>query len=153
MAIGVRGCVVLGILLSATALVPAVADDAYVAWTVVDGGIPAPLGDRPGDAQRGRDLVVDRNRGNCLACHRVPIEGEAFQGDIGPPLEGVGARLTAAQIRLRVVDERKVNPNTIMPGYYRDPGAFNRVAKAFRGKTFFTAQEVEDVVAYISTLR
>ena len=142
------------ILVSALAVSPGVAGaEAYVSWTVSNDGINEPLAGLSGDSERGQQIVRDRLKGNCLACHRMPIEDELFQGNLGPPLDGVGARLTTAQIRLRVVDQRKINPDTVMPGYYRDPAAFNRVAKGFEGKSYFTPQEVEDVVAYISGLK
>jgi sulfur-oxidizing protein SoxX len=141
------------VLVSALAGSPAVAAaDEYVSWTASADAINEPLAGLSGDPERGRQIVLDRHKGNCLACHRIPIEGELFQGNLGPPLDGVGSRLTTAQIRLRVVDQRKNNPETVMPGYYRDPAGFNRVAKGFEGKSYFTAQEVEDVVAYISGL-
>ena len=92
----------------------------YVHWVAENGGISRPLADKRGDPQRGLALVVDSHKGNCLTCHHLPIAGEAFQGDLGPSLHGVAARLTEAQIRLRVVDEKQVNPDTVMPGYYRD---------------------------------
>ncbi len=83
----------------------------------------------------------------------MPIPEELFHGTIGPPLDGVGARYTEAQLRLRVVDEQVLNPLTIMPGFYRDPRKANRVADDFWGKTFLTAQQVEDTVAYLVTLQ
>ena len=125
----------------------------YADWVVSDGGINEPLAGLSGEPGHGRQLVVDRRKGNCLACHMMPIKGESFQGNLGPPLDGVGSRLTIAEIRLRIVDERQINPDTVMPGYYRDPTRFNRVAPGFEGQSYFTAQEVEDVVAYISSLK
>ena len=83
----------------------------------------------------------------------MPIPEEPFHGTIGPPLQGVGARYSAAQIRLRIVDEQQVNPFTIMPGFYRDPLEANRVADVYWGKTFLSAQQVEDLVAYLVTLK
>ena len=83
----------------------------------------------------------------------MPIPEEDFHGTVGPPLHGVGARYTKGQIRLRVVDERRIFPMTIMPGFYRDPAKANRVADAYWGKTFLTAQQVEDLVAYLETLK
>lgn len=73
-------------------------------------------------------------------------------GDLAPELSGVGARLSAAQIRLRIVDPGKLNPDTIMPAYYKTEG-LQRVAPAFRGKTILTAQQIEDVVAFLVTLK
>lgn len=105
-----------------------------------------------GDAARGRALVADRFAGMCLLCHRAPIPEERFQGDLAPDLAGVGARLSREQIRARIVDPRRANPKTIMPAYFSTEG-LSRVAPAYRGKTLFTEQQVEDVVAYLATLK
>ncbi len=114
--------------------------------------IAAPLANRIGDAARGKAIVLDRRAGNCLICHRVPVPQEPFQGEIGPDLSGIGSRLSAAQIRLRVVDSQRVNPMTLMPPYHRTIG-LRRVASAFVGKPALTAQEVEDVVAWLASLK
>lgn len=124
----------------------------YCRWEMVEYGIPRPLCDLTGNAARGRDIVSDSHLGNCLACHRLPIAGIEAYGTIGPPLAGIGARLDAAQIRLRVVDSRHLNPMSIMPGYYRDPRLIHRPGKQYIGRTFLTAQQVEDVIAYLVTL-
>jgi sulfur-oxidizing protein SoxX len=105
-----------------------------------------------GDAARGRAIVADRHVGLCLLCHSAPIPEEPFQGELAPDLKGVGARLSEGQLRLRIVDSSRVNPATIMPSYYRTEG-FARVAPAFRGKTVLSEQQIEDVVAYLMTLR
>lgn len=135
----------------------AVAEDGvaagYCEWRMQDFSIEEPLCGLTGDPQRGRRIAADSHGGNCLACHQMPIPEEPFHGTVGPSLQGVGARYTAAQIRLRIVDEQQVNPMTIMPGFYRDPAQANRVADGFWGKTFLTAQQVEDLVAYLVTLR
>lgn len=89
---------------------------------------------------------------NCLLCHAIPESGRRFMGNLAPPLSGIGARLTEAQLRLRVVDMSRLNPKTIMPPYYRLTGLHN-VADAYRGKSVLSAQEVEDVVAYLQTLK
>ena len=133
--------------------VGAVGDVAYCNWTAKDFAIEAPLCDLVGDAQRGRALAADSHAGNCLACHQMPIPEEPFHGTIGPPLHGLGARYSEAQIRLRIVDEQQINPMTIMPAFYRDPKTTNRIAGDFWGKTFLTAQQVEDMVAYLVTLK
>jgi sulfur-oxidizing protein SoxX len=130
----------------------AVGDD-YCAWRMQQFAIAEPLCGLTGDPVRGRALSVDSHAGNCLACHAMPIPEEEFHGTVGPPLHGVGSRYSAAQLRLRVVDEQQVNPVTIMPGFYRDPAKANRVAPAYWGKTFLTAQQVEDIVAYLVTLK
>jgi sulfur-oxidizing protein SoxX len=103
--------------------------------------------------QRGREIVSDGSRGNCLACHQLPIPGIEAYGTIGPPLTGIAARLSVPMIRLRVVDTRNINPLSIMPGFYRDPRLINRPGEEYRGRTFLTAQQVEDVIAYMATLK
>jgi L-cysteine S-thiosulfotransferase len=112
----------------------------------------APLTDRPGDPARGREIVLDTARGNCLICHPMPIAEAKFHGDVGPDLAGVGSRYSAGEIRLRVVDAKRLNPNSIMPAYYRAEG-LHRVLKEYRGKPILTRQEVENVVAYLMTLK
>jgi sulfur-oxidizing protein SoxX len=115
-------------------------------------GIEAPLTTVAGDAEHGRAIVANRQRGLCLLCHTAPIAEERFQGDLAPSLAGTGSRWSAAQLRARVVDAASFNPDTIMPAYFKSSG-LRRVAPAYQGKTIFTAQEVEDVVAYLVTLR
>jgi sulfur-oxidizing protein SoxX len=105
-----------------------------------------------GDPERGRQIVASRQLGLCLLCHSGPFPEERFQGDLAPDLRGVGSRFSEAQIRERVVDPSKVNPDTIMPAYYRTDG-LTRVAPAFKGKTIFTAEQIDDVVAYLLTLK
>lgn len=134
--------------LAATA---APAQDA-VAWRAVGDGIPAPLTRQPGDAAAGRAIVANRQTGLCLLCHSGPFPEERFQGNLAPPLDGAGARLTAAQLRLRVVDAQAVNPSSLMPAYHRTSG-LTRVGTAWQGKPVLSAQQVEDVVAYLVTLR
>lgn len=123
-----------------------------VAYEVRGDSVPAPLGGLRGDARRGRAIVADRRKGNCLICHTAPIPGARFMGDIGPPLTGVAARLTVGQIRLRLIDQSRINADTIMPPYYRVRN-LKDVAPEFRGRPALTAQEVEDVVAYLRTLK
>lgn len=113
--------------------------------------VPDPLGALEGDAERGRSIVLDRRRGNCLICHAFPVEGEPFQGEIGPDMAGVASRLTEGQIRLRLIDQSRINPETIMPPYYRTAG-LKDVAPEFVGRPALEAQEIEDVVAYLRTL-
>lgn len=133
---------------------PLLAEDAaFIAWKADGDGIAAPLGGLRGDAQRGREWVIRQDKGSCLACHALPIPEEAFHGTLGPALIGVGARLSEAQLRLRVADEQRINPRSIMPGFYRDPDTLNQVAWEYSGRTMLTAQEVEDVIAYLRTLR
>jgi sulfur-oxidizing protein SoxX len=118
---------------------------------VTGDAIAEPLAVTAGDPARGRRIVLDRETGNCLICHKVPEPAEPFQGTLGPDLCGIGTRLTAGQIRLRLVDESRLNPQTLMPPYYRVEG-LNRVSARYRGKPVLTAQEIEDVVAYLGTL-
>lgn len=118
----------------------------------VGDAIPEPLTDTPGDPERGRQIVLDREVGNCLICHKVPEPTERFQGELGPDLSGVGSRLTVSQLRLRIVDQSRLNPRTLMPPYFR-VDRLALVAKQYRGKPVLTAQQVEDVVAYLQTLR
>jgi sulfur-oxidizing protein SoxX len=126
------------------------AAEALAPYRVEGGAIAAPLAGR-GDAARGKEIVLGRDA-NCILCHAVPDSGLRFMGDLGPPLAGTGARLSEGQLRLRVVDSLRVNPDTIMPSYYRVDG-LNRVAARYDGKPVLTAQQVEDVVAYLLTLR
>jgi sulfur-oxidizing protein SoxX len=107
-----------------------------------------------GDAARGRAIVADRHVGLCLLCHSGPIPEERFQGELAPDLKGAGSRYTEGQLRLRIVDPSRLNPATIMPSYYRTAEeGLTRVAPAFRGKTVLSAGQIEDVVAYLMTLR
>ena len=115
-------------------------------------GLPSPLTDTPGDAARGRAIVANRQVGLCLLCHTGPIPEERFQGNLAPDLAGAGDRWTAAQLRLRMVDSRRINPATIMPAYYSSEG-LQRVPAALADKTILSAQQIEDVVAYLQTLR
>ena len=114
--------------------------------------IDQPLEGLAGDSERGRAIVLNRATGNCLICHKVPIPSELFQGELGPDLAGVAARLSASQLRLRMVDQTRLNPRTLMPPYYRTEG-LTRVAEQFRGKPVLTAQEIEDVVAWLAALK
>jgi sulfur-oxidizing protein SoxX len=130
----------------------ALADTAAGAYAVVGDSVPASLTGAPGDASRGRAIVLDRHVGLCLLCHSGPFPEERFQGTIAPDLKGVGARFSEGQIRLRIIDPGRIYPATIMPAYYRTEG-LRRVAPAFWGKTVLTAQQIEDVVAFLATLR
>ncbi len=121
-------------------------------YEVVDDGIPEALTDRIGDARNGRIVFLDRDRGHCLLCHVVESIDEPFQGNLGPDLSMVADRLNAAQFRLRLVDSTRLNANTVMPTYFRVEG-LRQVSRAFVGKTVLSAQEIEDVVAYLETLR
>ena len=120
---------------------------------VVSGdAIAAPLTAVPGDPVRGRAIVANRQVGLCLLCHAGPIPEERFQGNLAPNLEGAGSRWSEGQLRLRMVDARRLNPESIMPSYYRTDG-LTRVAPALRGQPILAPQQIEDVVAYLRTLR
>jgi sulfur-oxidizing protein SoxX len=121
-------------------------------YTVVGDAIPQSLTGAPGNAERGRAIVVNRQVGLCLLCHSGPFPEEKFQGTLAPDLKGAGSRATEGQLRLRIVDASRLNPATIMPPYYRVEG-LTRVAPAFQGKPVLTAEQIEDVVAYLVTLR
>lgn len=125
---------------------------ALESYRVVGDAIPAPLGGKLGNVARGEALVRDRERGNCLICHRGADPAEPFQGSIGPPLRGVGARLEAGQIRLRLVDMSRLNAETVMPPYFRVDN-MRDVAPAYRGQPALSAQEIEDVVSYLASLK
>ena len=96
--------------------------------------------------------MASRQAGLCLLCHSAPIPEERFQGSIGPELNGIASRLSEGQIRQRIVDPGKLNPATIMPAYFRSDN-LTRVAPSFKGKTILTAEQIEDVVAYLMTLK
>jgi sulfur-oxidizing protein SoxX len=131
------------------------AQDAVSAVVVVGDAIPAALTGAnayAGDPARGRAIVRNRQVGLCLLCHSGPFPEERFQGNLGPDLNGIGARLSEGQIRLRVVDPARLNPQTIMPSYFRSEG-LTRVAPAYSGKPVLSAQQIEDVVAYLVMLQ
>jgi L-cysteine S-thiosulfotransferase len=114
--------------------------------------IAASLTGVPGDPARGRSIIADRQKGLCLLCHTGPFPEQRFMGTLAPDLSGAGGRWSVAQLRLRVVDGRVLNPDSIMPSYYRTEGLV-RVARAFAGKPVLEAQDIEDVVAFLATLR
>ncbi len=120
-------------------------------FTVVGDAIPASLTGQKGDPARGKAIVLNRNVGLCLLCHSGFPEAR-FQGDLAPSLQGAGARWSEGQLRLRLVDASRLNPATIMPPYYRIDG-LTRVAPAYRGKPILTAEQIEDVVAFLATLK
>ena len=121
---------------------------------IVDGAITQPLTNEPGDAAKGRKWFMGRKLGNCLACHvNKDLADQPYHGEVGPPLDGVAGRWSPAELRAIVVNSKAaLSPETIMPGFYRDSG-MNRVAEKFAGKTILSAQQVEDVVAYLMTLK
>ena len=126
------------------------ADRVTVPYEVVGDEIPASLTGAPGDPVRGRAIAAGRE-GNCLACHHMPIPEEQFHGDVGPDLAGIGARLTAGALRLRLVDPKRLSETTIMPAFYVVEG-LERVEPYYRGRPALNAEQIEDLVAYLTTL-
>jgi sulfur-oxidizing protein SoxX len=120
-------------------------------YTIAGDSIAEALTGTPGDAVRGRALVLERTS-TCILCHSGPFPEEKFQGDLAPSLAGAGSRWTMGQLRLRLVEASRLNPATIMPSYYRVDG-LDRVGAAWRGKPILTAEQIEDIVAYLATLR
>jgi L-cysteine S-thiosulfotransferase len=130
----------------------ACAQEALRPYTVVGDAIPDSLIGTKGDPERGRAIVVNRQVGLCLLCHSGPYPDERFQGTLAPDLKGAGSRSSEGQLRLRIVDASRLNPDTIMPAYYRVEG-LARVAAALQGKPLLTAEQIEDVIAHLATLR
>jgi sulfur-oxidizing protein SoxX len=134
--------------LAVLAASPAPAGD----YRVIGDAVPVSLTGAVGDAARGRGIVLNRHVGLCLLCHSGPFPEERLQGTIAPDLGGTGKRLSEGQIRLRIIESARINPATIMPAYFRAEG-LTRVAPAFRGKTVLSAEQIEDIVAFLATLR
>jgi sulfur-oxidizing protein SoxX len=122
------------------------------AFTISGDRIETSLTGKPGNAEAGRAIVSNRQIGLCVLCHAGPFGDDHFQGSIGPNLAGVGSRLAQGQIRLRVADARHLNPDSVMPSYANTTG-LNRVAPAFQGRPILSDAQIEDVVAYLATLR
>lgn len=144
-----RGWIGLSAMLGACAGVPA---SALASAMEPAAEIFAPLSPNPGDPQRGRAIVGDRLVGMCLLCHSGPFPEEWFQGTLAPSLDGAGTRWSATQLRARIVDGKRSNPTSIMPAYHRTTG-LQRVGEKWLGKPILDAQQVEDVVAYLVSLR
>jgi len=121
---------------------------------IVEGVLDTPLTDKAGDAAAGRQIFANRKLGNCLACHTVTslLDEEQFHGEVGPPLDGVADTYSVGEIRARIVNPKTELPDTIMPSFYR-VGGTNRPHKKFKGQTILSAQQVEDIVAYLQTLK
>lgn len=141
----------------AIALLAVIADAVIAAeglrpYAISGDAIPAPLTGKPGDPAQGRAIIVNRQVGLCLLCHSGPFPEEKFQGTLAPNMKGAGSRWSEGQLRLRIVNAGHLNPNTIMPAYYQIDG-LTRVASAFAGKPILTAEQIEDVVAFLTTLR
>jgi sulfur-oxidizing protein SoxX len=127
------------------------AAQALQSYVVADDTIAASLTGATGDATRGRALVLNRTS-TCILCHSGPFPEEKFQGDLAPDLKDAGSRWSEGQLRLRLVDGSRLNPATIMPSYYRIDG-LTRVGPAWRGKPILSAEQIEDIVTYLVTLR
>jgi sulfur-oxidizing protein SoxX len=140
------------LLLSAALTAPARSGDSLRAYLIVGDAIPRPLTGEPGDAARGQAIVTNRQQGLCLLCHTGPFPEPTFQGTLAPSLAGAGSRWSAGQLRLRIVDASRLNPNTIMPPYYRTDD-LTRVAPSYAGKPILSAEQIEDVIAFLATLR
>lgn len=122
-------------------------------YTIKGGdSISKSLTGKSGDAKNGRKLAINRKKGNCLACHEMPIPEQAFHGKVGPSLMGIAGRMSEGEMRLRLVDPKVVNPDTIMPAFYKNAG-FTRVMKKFKGKTMLSAMQIEDIIAYLKTMK
>ena len=135
------------------AVLPALASaEGPAPYAVVGDAITAPLDGKQGDAARGRAIVANRQLGLCLLCHSAPMAEERFQGDLAPNLAGAGARWNAGQLRLRLVDPQRLVPGSLMPAYHRVDG-LQQVGAAWRGKPLLDAQQIEDVVAWLLTLK
>ncbi len=126
--------------------------DELVRFAVIGDAIPRPLTALPGDTERGRRVAAGIELGNCLACHVLPIPEEQFNGTIGPDLRAVAGRMTPGQIRLRIVNSRLLNPTSIMPAYYRVDG-LHRVRADVAGRPILSAQQIEDVIAFLMNFR
>jgi len=123
-----------------------------VEYQINNDAIATSLTGKVGDPVNGKKLAINRKKGNCLACHSMPIPKQAFHGNIGPSLKGISNRYSEGELRLRIVNPKVLNSETIMPAFYKADG-FNRVMKKFAGKTIISAQEVEDIVAYLMMLK
>jgi L-cysteine S-thiosulfotransferase len=128
------------------------AETPLAAYAVIGDGIPASLTGKPGDVARGRAIVGNRQLGLCLLCHSGPFPEDKFQGTLAPNLAGAGKRWSEGALRLRIVDASRLNADTIMPPYYRTEG-LTRVAPAFAGMPVLSAEQIEDVVAFLVSLR
>ena len=125
---------------------------ALVPYEIVGDAVPASLTGRLGDPERGRAIVLSRQTGLCLLCHSGPFPDERTQGNLAPDLAGVASRLSVGPLRLRGIDAGRVNPATIMPPFYRTEG-LARVAQAYAGKPILSAAQIEDVIAFLATLK
>lgn len=139
------------VLIDLLMLVPCRAEETLRAYEIVGDAIPKSLTGVPGNPARGRAIVLKRES-TCLLCHSGPLPEQRFQGDLAPDLTDVGSRWSEGQLRLRLVDPSRLNPETIMPAFYRVDHLV-RVARNLRGKPVLTAEEIEDVVSFLTTLK
>lgn len=139
------------ILAGALCAPPGFAAEDLRSYAVIGDAIPRSLTGAAGDATRGRALVVERSS-TCILCHSGPFPEQKFQGDLAPDLSGSGSRWSEGQLRLRLVDASRLNAATIMPSYYRVDG-LDRVGTLWRGKPILSAEQIEDIVAYLGSLR
>lgn len=123
-----------------------------VPYRIVGNTIPQPLTSQPGDPVRGKRVVTDATNGTCMLCHPMPLPEEPNHGNIAPSLAGIGSRITVPELRLRLVDAKRINPDTLMLSYYRVHD-LTRVQQQYVGKTYWSAQDVEDAIAYLMTLK
>jgi L-cysteine S-thiosulfotransferase len=141
----------IAVMAAALALSVAAGAQTPASYKIVGDGIPQSLTGTLGDAARGRALVLDRTT-TCILCHSGPFPETRFQGDLAPDLAGAGNRWSASQLRLRLVDAAHFNPDTIMPSYYRTE-RFVRIGRNWTGKPILNAAQIEDIVAFLATLR
>ena len=127
------------------------ANEDLVLYDIIDYKIPNSLTNIEGNIKNGREIVLSR-QGNCLACHKIPDEDVLFQGDVGPSLAGVGNRYTISELRLRLVNPYVLNPDSVMPAFYKVVG-LKRVDKKYREKSILSAQQIEDVISWLATLK
>ncbi len=125
---------------------------ALAPFVITGDTISAPLSETIASPIRGEQIFTERTRGHCVLCHQVASNDAPFQGNVGPDLSSVGARLTAGQIRLRIVDSSRINADTVMPPYYRNSG-LNQVATEHVGTSVLKPEEIEDLVAYLTGLK
>lgn len=116
--------------------------------------MPTPVTAEPCDPVRGKAVAVNSDMGNCVICHMMPVPElpQGAAGDIGPDLAGVGSRLTPAELRQRIVNPKAIDPDTVMPAYFVATG-LTRVQVKYEGRPILTAQQVEDLIAYLETLK
>jgi sulfur-oxidizing protein SoxX len=144
--------VLIALLFAALPVIGAAGEPDLVGYQIVGDGIPVSLTGKPGDAERGRAVVTNRRVGLCLLCHSGPFPEERLQGTLAPSLAGTGSRNSLAQLRLRIVDPARINADTIMPPYYRTAG-LTRVARAYINQPILSREQIEDVIAFLATLK